>query len=280
MKNSIKDKTFVLGIGAMKAGTTWLYAYFDDHHDIYASSIKELHYFDQIYRPDMCAYFGRKFAESLATQLASSGTENQFKDRPDIVDLADRVRMNDEGDSAYVDFFEKRVPQNIHSFCEITPSYSLLRENGFAAIKALFPKTKIIFLMRDPIDRYHSALRMFERGGVINANHEFQRSLYEPFHYERGRYDLTIESVLKVFDEKDVFFGFYETLFTEKEVRRLTSFLDIDYVEPNFSRYFNVGVQARPLTEQDLQMAYEAYAPVYKFCRSIFGSNIPASWRC
>lgn len=121
---------------------------------------------------------------------------------------------------------------------------------------------------------------MYERGGKINANQEFQLSLHEPFHYERGRYDLTISSVLKVFDDQDVFFGFYETLFTEKEVRRLCNFLGIGYAEPDFSREFNVGAPPRPLTEQDLQMGHEAYATVYEFCKSFFGSDIPAAWRC
>ncbi len=280
MKNSLKDKIFILGIGAQKAGTTWLYDYFRSHDEVFVPDMKEIHYFDQVYRPDLCSYFGGQFAASLAKQLATLTNENQLKERPDIAELIDRVRMNDEGTPAYADFFQKRVPADTDFFGEITPSYSLIRETGLQAIKELFPKIKIIFLMRDPIDRYHSALRMYERGGRINANHEFQRSLYEPFHYERGRYDLTISSVLKVFDEREVFWGFYETLFTEKEVRRLCDFLGIGYAEPDFSKQFNVGAPPRPLTEQDLQMAHEAYAPVYKFCKSFFGSDIPASWRC
>jgi hypothetical protein len=280
MKNVLDDKTFILGIGAQKAGTTWLHDFFRNHGEVFVPQMKEMHYFDQVYRPDLCSYFGGQFAASLARQLSTLTDKNQLKERPVIAELFDRVRMNEEGAPAYVDFFQKRVPADVNHFGEITPSYSLIRETGLRAIKDVFPKIKIIFLLRDPIDRYHSALRMYERGGKINANQEFQRSLYEPFHFERGRYDLTIGSVLKVFDEQDVFFGFYETLFTEKEVRRLCNFLGIGYAEPDFSRQFNVGAPSRPLTEQDLQMAHEAYAPVYEFCKSFFGSDIPASWRC
>jgi hypothetical protein len=280
MKNLLNDKTFILGIGAQKAGTTWLHDYFMSHGGIFVPHMKEMHYFDQVYRPDLCSYFGGQFAATLSRQLATPADRRAIEERPVIAELIDRVRMNDEGTAAYVEFFQKRVLAGVNHFGEITPSYSLIRETGLQAIRNLFPKIKIIFLLRDPIDRYHSALRMYERGGKINANQEFQRSLYDPFHYERGLYDLTIGSVLKVFDEQDVFFGFYETLFTGKEVRRLCDFLGIGYTEPDFSRQFNVGVPPRPLTEQDVQKAREAYAPVYEFCKSFFGSDIPESWRC
>ena len=181
MKNAIKDKTFILGIGAQKAGTTWLYDYFRSHDKVFVSGMKEIHYFDQIYRPDLCSYFGGQFAASLARQLATLLDENQLEERPDIVDLIDRVRMNDEGASAYVDFFQKRVPQDVNFFSEITPSYSLLREDGWQAIKELFPEIKIIFLMRDPIDRYHSALRMYARGGLSTQITNFSVHSTSPF---------------------------------------------------------------------------------------------------
>jgi hypothetical protein len=43
----------MVGVGAQKAGTTWLFDYLGRHPDVAMSPIKELHYFDQIFRPEL-----------------------------------------------------------------------------------------------------------------------------------------------------------------------------------------------------------------------------------
>lgn len=279
MTFSISDKTFILGIGAQKSGSTWLFDYFRTHPEIYVSSLKEIHYFDEIYRPDLCKGYGNRFARSFFDRLARKRDGDAPTGRIDLQDLGDRVKMNLHGDSAYVDFFRKRVPPDSEYFCEITPSYSLLREDGFRAVKKLFSRTKIIFIMRDPIDRHYSTLRMAARKWGRNDDEQtFLHLLSTPDTYETGRYDLTISSLLKVFDEQDLFFGFYETLFTDQEIRRLTDFLGIDYLQPDFTKRVNVGLPGRPLSRKEVEVALEAYRPVYEFCDNFFGSLVPDSW--
>ena len=43
---SLEGRTHLVGIGAQKAGTTWLARYLEHHPEAYVSPIKELHYFD------------------------------------------------------------------------------------------------------------------------------------------------------------------------------------------------------------------------------------------
>lgn len=279
MRRPIADDTFVLGIGAQKAGTTWLFDYFRKHDAVYVSSLKEMHYFDEVYRPDLCSGQSKRFAAVLLKSSADdSNGDHLFPDRPAIPDLLDRLEMKKGGDLAYVDYFQNRVPNAIKFFCEITPAYSLLPEEGFRAIKYLFPKTKLIFIMRDPIERYYSALKMDERAGVVDAKRDFEDRLQSPGYYERGRYDLTIGKVLKVFDRENVFFGFYETLFTEKEMMRLTDFLGIDYLAPDFSKRLNSSTQAGALSKKEITLAREIYQPVYEYCTAFFGSDLPRTW--
>jgi len=280
MTRSISDKTFILGIGAQKTGSTWLFDYFRTHPEVFVSSLKEMHYFDEIFRPDLCTGFGNRFAHSFFSQLAGRQNGDTPAGKVDFADLGDRVKMNLHGDSAYVDFFRKRVPAGIEYFCEITPSYSMLREDGFRAIKRLFPRTKVIFVMRDPIDRHYSMLRMAARNrGRSDDEHTFLHLLDTPDTHERGRYDLTIGSLLKVFDAQDLFFGFYETLFNEQEIKRLTDFLGVDYLPPDFARRVNAGHPGRPLSKREVDAALETYRPVYEFCADFFGSQLPGSWR-
>ena len=40
------NATLLFGIGAAKAGTTWLYRYLAAHPEVRLPAVKELHYFD------------------------------------------------------------------------------------------------------------------------------------------------------------------------------------------------------------------------------------------
>lgn len=279
MKSSFPEKTFVLGIGAQKTGSTWLFDYFRIHPEIFVSSLKEIHYFDAAYRSDLCSVYSKQFARAFFKRLDEKNHGDTTPRQFDFFDLGDRVRMNFHGDSAYADYFRKRVPDDIDYFCEISATYSLLREDGFQAIRRLFPNTKIIFIMRDPVDRHYSTLRMAVRkGSCIDDPHNFLRLLDNPTIYETGRYDLTVSSLLNVFGEQDLFFGFYETLFNEKEIKRLTDFLGVEYLQPDFEKRVNAGLTGRPLSKQEVETAFETYRPVYEFCTDFFGSQVPDSW--
>ena len=125
------DKIFVLGIGAQKAGTTWLHDYFINRGDIYMPKRKEMHYFDAKHRPDLRK--GKKRepqgrsadpgARLTASQLQAFGDGEQYKG-----------------------FFRARVPDGIGHFGEITPSYSLIGKSGFEEVRALFRNIRLIFV--------------------------------------------------------------------------------------------------------------------------------------
>jgi hypothetical protein len=125
----LKGKTFVLGIGAQKSGTSWLYEYLRSRPEMYVSPIKELHYFDRIYRPDLCATLGRRFRVSLGRKLNRMAPDAQLVDRQDVIDLLDRLRM-DYDKQAYLEFFRARAPESVRLLGEITPSYSLIDDKG------------------------------------------------------------------------------------------------------------------------------------------------------
>ena len=42
----MKKKKFILGLGAQKAGTSWLYNYFNSRDDFFSGFMKEYHIFD------------------------------------------------------------------------------------------------------------------------------------------------------------------------------------------------------------------------------------------
>lgn len=130
-----------LCIGAHKAGTTWLYQQLDSHPDFWMPPVKELHYFDQLSRVQRAAHprcrdeRDRRFFEQLQSLSAEPG-----------VDLENYGRL-----------FE---PKAALFSGDISPNYSTLSDKVIRQVVGYFPNLKVIFLARDPVERFWSHLSM------------------------------------------------------------------------------------------------------------------------
>jgi hypothetical protein len=128
-------------VGAHKSGTTWLYRQLDSHPDFWMPPVKELHYFDQLSRvgrsaPPRCREErDLRFLESL----------NSLSAKADI-DLENYGRL-----------FE---PKGSLLSGDISPNYSTLSSKLIRQIVRYFPSLKVIFLARDPVQRFWSHLSM------------------------------------------------------------------------------------------------------------------------
>jgi len=130
-----------LCIGAHKAGTTWLYQQLDSHPDFWMPPVKELHYFDQLSRVQRAAHprcrdeRDRRFLERLKSVSAEPG-----------IDLENYGRL-----------FE---PKASLISGDISPNYSTLSEEVIRQVAGYFPNLKVIFLARDPVERFWSHVSM------------------------------------------------------------------------------------------------------------------------
>jgi hypothetical protein len=128
-------------IGAHKSGTTWLYQQLDSHPDFWMPPVKELHYFDQLSRvqrstPPRCRdERDRCFVESM----------EKLSTKP-YIDLENYARL-----------FE---PKGSLLSGDISPNYSTLSSKVIRQIVRYFPNLKVIFLARDPVQRFWSHLSM------------------------------------------------------------------------------------------------------------------------
>ena len=277
MSRSLDGKIFMLGIGAQKAGTSWLHDYFKKRRDVFVPPVKELHHFDARFRSDLCSDFDRRFRERYEQFRARDGKSRAAKQRLEILEA--RVRMIGD-ESAYRAYFEKAVPKTCRIFGEITPAYSLLPEEGFRAIASQFPRTRLIFLMRDPVDRLYSHLRMAERLDMLTvpAIEQFAAALKNPQYVERSEYHRTLANARRVFAPEDIFTGFYETFFCDAELARLCDFLGIPFKPGDYGTPVNVSPHETRLDAERIAMARKKLAPVYDFCRAEFGDKVPDSW--
>jgi hypothetical protein len=157
-----------LGIGAQKAGTTWLYANLRRHPGLWLPPVKELHYFDEVHIPQYRKWTTEQRERRcgvLLDKYKSKLPEAQWNPRY-LNRIAD-IAASAANDEAYCKVFG-RVPAR--RLCgEVTPEYSILPDEGIAHIMRLVPSVRIILLLRDPIERNWSHARMMaEKRGMTN----------------------------------------------------------------------------------------------------------------
>ena len=166
------DKTMLIGIGAQKTGTTWLYKYLSDHPDVFMSPYKEAHVFDHRHN-----YKADQFREILLNRVIDfSEIIKNKKGRgcselySRVMNSVEKIAMIDDLD-IYMEHFYQRV-KGEKVFGEITPAYSLLPKKGFKEILSLHDQVKFIFIMRDPIDRAWSHINDELRRKGLDVPHE------------------------------------------------------------------------------------------------------------
>lgn len=270
---------FILGVGCQKGGTTWLFKYLESHPDVMMSPTKEMHIFDTLFMPEMFGLFYKQSQSRVYRKLTRAIDEKQFNPKLNTDLQHELSRLN-----IYHDIQEYRhanMRKGIQAVGEISPTYAALDREHFRTIQSLLTENfnlKIVFLMRDPINRIQSQQRMIAKrnakGGIQNPLGQDLHNLAFYTHKTvaiRTRYDKTIKNLESVFEPHDIFYGFYETLFESAEIKRLCDFLEIDFTEADF----NVRVNVAPKLdhEPDLQVIRDAriyYEPVYRFCADKF----------
>jgi hypothetical protein len=269
----MKNKTFILGIGAQKAGTTWLYDYLRGHPNANMGFTKEYHIFDALYLQH--SDFREHFLQQRINQLVN----NQLSPKPTDIALLKFLGNT----TFYFKYFSSLVPSNTNKFItgDITPSYSGLDQDAFQIIKQGLSNEgftiKLIFLMRDPVERCISAARMqLKKSGSLDEETEINQLQlnYRSEAYQfRTRYDLTIQTIEQVFDKDEIHYAFYERLFTQQSIEELCRFLDMPYQQPDFTRQINASTSQNRIPQQLKVEISLFYSNVYEFLASRYGEK-------
>ncbi len=163
-----------LGIGAQKAGTSWLHANLRKHPALWLPPIKELHYFDEIYI-DGNKKWSRPQRERKSRAVLSSylkivpEQEWDFKFIREISEIA--VAAPD--DDWYKGIFSLAASAQICG--EVNPDYLLLPDEGVAHVCRLAPDARLIVCLRDPIERNWSHVRMMVAAQGIESAAEIEK---------------------------------------------------------------------------------------------------------
>ncbi|MDF0599221.1 sulfotransferase [Psychromarinibacter sp. C21-152] len=284
------EPTLMFCLGATKAGTSWLHAQLARHPECHLRTLKELHYFDSVET-------GR-----LETKRAEiEGMIRTLLRRMVTADEAKRVELNRriedraawekvlglgrEDEGAYLDYLTGGLGDR-RLVADITPAYGLLPEERLARMAALLPDVRFVYLMRDPVDRLWSHVRMnslrIKGGKTVTPRHAHRMldKVLKGGHQDiarRSDYRAVLEKLDRSVEADRTLVMFYEDLFAEGGLERLCAFLGIAPVAGDTARRVHGGKPAD--LDPDAAAAARAWlAPQYDYVERRFGA-LPAAWQ-
>lgn len=230
-----------LGIGAQRAGTTWLWACLRRHPELYLPADKELHYFDRIAAGGpghtgvgslRAALFGRGEAEREWRRrvVRSMGRIRPWNGVGELADLVSFRRAAHVDDAWYRRQFEAGAGKVKG---EITPAYALLDDAGVRHAVRMSNDLKVIFILRDPLSRALSSLRLRLQGaarGIHPPPRDPANYLVSKSVTERSDYLRTIDTWRRHVPAERFFIGWYDDTLADPQgmLREVAAFLGVD----------------------------------------------------
>ncbi|WP_340539700.1 hypothetical protein [Nocardioides sp. GXZ039] len=257
--------TFLLGVGAMKAGTTWLYDHLASSEQVVTGYRKEHHVLDVVDLPSE-AWMRARIAQR-AQRAARRLSEGEV---PDAAALHQAAMVADV--ALYPDYFAGLLSGGARLALDITPSYALLGRERLEWVRTRFAERGIravtVFLMRDPVDRIWSHIRMVQGRSpekFPRTSEEHVLELFDHPTYEcRTRYEHTLAAVTGAFPDDARYLGFHETLFTGDSVAAISRLCGIDAVPAAFDVRANQSPSASALTESTSRRVARHFAGTYE----------------
>jgi len=291
----MSERGLLYCVGATKAGTSRLYSALHDHPDCLVREVKEAHYWDTFNADDrdrqVAAYRQRlQEIEARLKRLEAEGktwvAAHLSRRRGEMIDLLAVLDGNRSGHAAYFAWLGQGATTE-SLMTDFTPAYGLLDETGLERMITAGPLAKVVFLIRDPLARLWSHVRMQADRQKLAAEDYAQKAnsiLWrllnkggETHIVARGDYAGIITRLRRVVPEGRLLVDFAERVFTPEGWARLCGFLGIAVSEIDQDRRAHEGkpVAMRP----DLVAQAVAYLrDQYDFVARDMGP-LPQEWQ-
>lgn len=284
------EPTVLICVGATKAGTSWLFDHLSTHDDCHLRSIKELHWFDMQHHHNHDRYITgltRRAASLDAGQAGLTGRAAQraARKRADVADWLAVVSQRADDLAAYRGYLTGGW-QGQALVADLTPGYAPLPEASFRRMTEVAADTRFLYLLRDPVARLWSQVRMMARRQATDAADYPKRATAlmrqeiarittgQP---DREDYAGTITRLQAVVAPARLKVMFQDDMLTPPGLCRLWGFLGIGAGKADFARRVLEGAPLA-LPARLAAKALAALRPQYDFVARLF-PELPASWR-
>lgn len=246
---------FLLGVGAQKAGTSWLHDQLNRRQDANFGFCKEYHVFDAL----TLDAFSRYRPQSPPLWRWRTWRRERFFQDP----------------NRYFDYFTGLLSRpGCRLSGDITPSYGCLSAETLQWIGDAFKERSIrtcpVFILRDPIERLLSQQRMQLRkkkklnpADEVRAFHKLADKL-EQHPSLRSDYVSTLHSLSESFAKEDICLLLFEQLFDASSHHRLCEQMSLAYQPMDIAKKVNASSSNTPVPKDLLARIGRTQASTFK----------------
>jgi len=252
-----------LGIGAMKAGTTWLNYHLNNHPYIWVPPIKELRFFSQLSGHKKNVLLQTITHKWLRTELKKRSRSylqrtSGFKDL--LWDLHYFLHMPNE--KWYTNCFRPDLDQ----ICgEFSTDYAVLNEKKIQRIRMCYPNLKILYILRNPIDRTWSHIRMMQSSkNQIQLDYQDLKKLMQfmkdnSWIVQHSLYGANLTNWRLHFPASQIFVGFFDDIQSRPKelLSEIFNFLNVDPHEINNIK--DISRPINPSLKQEMPTEFTKY---------------------
>ncbi|KAJ03952.1 sulfotransferase [Sulfitobacter mediterraneus] len=275
-----------LSIGAMKAGTTWLYAVLARHPALHFAMEKEIHYFYHRYVDQSQLNETRRLSEARNRYLPrfDPATANIDAVRHNLHWIANYLSRPVD-DFWYRNLFQMR-DKEIYA-CDFSNLHALLPAAAWPRVAGHTDQLRVLYTMRDPIKRLwsHTKFHLQISGQIENLTNwtaaEFEGFVRQPHIWKNAEYGEVLRNLRDGLPKQSRKVIFYEDLHRDQRgiLRQIETFLEIEpfhYPQALLDRRFTESVK-HPMPEFFADLFARDVA---RICREVEqeGFELPQSW--
>jgi len=181
-------KPLIVGIGAQKAGTTWLSQMLTQHPQVWIPPFKEVQFFNHRFVPEHRQWLPWHFRRARQNQ------EKRYAARglpfpPELDAWLGRITRGEMFTNHWYKQVFAPAPEDTQP-CDITPEYSTLPDEGVQFVADFLPRARFIYIIRHPVDRAVSQLKMnlTRKNRKPRGVEAWLAEIEDPVLYDRGDY--------------------------------------------------------------------------------------------
>ncbi len=284
------DPVVMFCVGAAKAGTSWLHRYLSEHPDCHFRAIKELHYFNSLDAGSLAENRARvlgireRISREAEGDISPGQLANKVRNLAQVEHYLEVLDLGKEDREAYLTYLCDGLG-DAKVVGELTPAYSLLPQERLGAMASIASDVRFVYLLRDPVDRLWSHVRMIARQRCKTPEEFADRAaniLSRVFRGKEGQierrcdYAGPLARLGAAIAPEKLFIGVYEEFFSGDCLARICAFLGIAPMTPKTARIVNAG-EPLELRPDQRGAAADWLSPQYQAVRNHFGS-LPKAW--
>ena len=181
-------KPQIIGIGAQKAGTTWLSQMLTQHPQVWLPPFKEAQFFNYHHVPEHRQWLPWHFKRARQNQEKRYAAKG-LPFPPELDTYLARITRGEMFTKHWYKQVFAPAPEGTMP-CDITPEYSTLPDEGIDEVVDFLPKARFIYIIRHPVDRAISQLKMnlTRKNRKPKGTDAWMKEIDDPVLYDRGDY--------------------------------------------------------------------------------------------